>query len=263
MRFGGWQGRPRWRSPSPSCARLAVSARSCQTQPLLATPSPARSPFKRTNNLASSPPACPACAPLPLLRSPFKRSIPESWPLLAPLPMHPFPVCAPLFRRPLQAQLHRGLQPAPFPCPAMPTHLVLAPLPLAAQPLQAQLHRGGSRCGAVDGRHASTAGGGPGCAAGFPGGAALCVRVVLGAACWFSWALGCLLLVLAACNDEDALDEDALSFPSDQTVLPPVTHACVALRATPTAQECMLPALNGLLAGEEWRHWGADLDRLW
>lgn len=28
-------------------------------------------------------------------------------------------------------------------------------------------------------------------------------------------------------------------------------------------QEVMLPALNGLLAGEEWQRWEEDLDRLW
>ncbi|PRW32888.1 tRNA pseudouridine synthase [Chlorella sorokiniana] len=28
-------------------------------------------------------------------------------------------------------------------------------------------------------------------------------------------------------------------------------------------QEVMLPALNGLLAGEEWQYWATDLDRLW
>lgn len=30
-----------------------------------------------------------------------------------------------------------------------------------------------------------------------------------------------------------------------------------------TPQTCMLPALNELLAGEEWQQWEADLERLW
>lgn len=37
----------------------------------------------------------------------------------------------------------------------------------------------------------------------------------------------------------------------------------VPVPCSTAAQECMLPALNGLLAGEEWQHWAEDLDRLW
>lgn len=72
----------------------------------------------------------------------------------------------------------------PNPClrPSCPCYTALQALlylhPSISQPLQAQLHRGGGRRGAVDGRHAAAAGGGPGCAAGFPGGAILCVL------CW-------------------------------------------------------------------------------
>lgn len=77
--------------------------------------------------------------------------------------------------------------------------------------------------------------------------------VVLGVACW---ALG---PILGIGSRPCCIRRGGPRLFKSMLPCRPLTHASLL----PPVQECMLPALNGLLAGEEWRHWGADLDRLW